>query len=57
MHRGVHSGVQISLLGLWCDPPRPHIEDPYGLSEEYFSTCFGFIDEALNRIAVQMAIL
>lgn len=48
------AGTQITLLGLWCKPPCPHIEDPYGLLPEYFSTCFGLIDDALHRIAHQM---
>lgn len=45
------AGVQVTLLGLWCRPPRPHIEDPYGLSDQYFETCFTLIDSALARIS------
>jgi protein-tyrosine phosphatase len=52
---GLPKDVQITLLGLWCEPPCPHIEDPYGLPPEYFSTCFGLIDDALNRMALRMA--
>jgi protein-tyrosine phosphatase len=44
-------GVQVTLLGLWCDPPRPHIEDPFGLSDHYFETCFTLIDNALACIS------
>jgi protein-tyrosine phosphatase len=40
-------GAQVTLLGLWCSPSRPHIEDPFGLSDEYFQTCFGTIDKAI----------
>lgn len=53
--RGIPSGAKVSLLGLWCNPPRPHIEDPNGLSEDYFHTCFSSIDGALHRIAALMA--
>jgi protein-tyrosine phosphatase len=44
-------GLQVALLGLWCDRPRPHLEDPFGLSPEYFDTCFALIDAAVARIA------
>jgi len=40
-----------TLLGLWATPPRPHLEDPYGLSLEYFDTCFDVIDSAVEHIA------
>ena len=40
----------VTLLGLWADPPRPHLEDPYGLSDAYFDTCFGVIDSAVARL-------
>lgn len=41
----------LTLLGLWAAPARPHLEDPYGLSEAYFDTCFEVIDAAIVRIA------
>lgn len=44
-------GAPVTLLGLWASPPRPHLEDPYGLSRDYFDTCFGVIDDALGRIS------
>jgi protein-tyrosine phosphatase len=50
-YRSLVSPAKISLLGLWCTPRHPHIQDPYGLAPEYFSTCFDVIDDALNRIA------
>jgi protein-tyrosine phosphatase len=37
---------------LWASPERPHLEDPYGLSDAYFDTCFDVIDSALFRIAL-----
>lgn len=51
------SGVagQVTLLGLWAATPRAHIEDPYGLSEEYFDRCFALIDSAIDGIAARLA--
>ena len=40
----------MTLLGLWCGEPRPHIEDPYGLGDDYFDTCFALIDAATARL-------
>jgi protein-tyrosine phosphatase len=48
------AGVQVTLLGLWCIPPRPHMEDPFGLSDDYFDTCFALIDDALVGISTHM---
>ena len=42
--------VQVTLLGLWCTHPWPHIEDPLGLSDGYFGTCFSLIDNALANL-------
>jgi protein-tyrosine-phosphatase len=52
--RGLPEGIQLTLLGLFCVPPRPHLEDPFGLSEAYFATCFGLIDDAIAKIASSM---
>jgi protein-tyrosine phosphatase len=43
-------GAQVSLLGLWGTAPRPHIEDPFGLGEDYFRTCLQVIDDAVGNI-------
>jgi protein-tyrosine phosphatase len=40
-----------TLLGLWARPPRPHLEDPYGLSPAYFDTCFEVVDSAVDELA------
>jgi protein-tyrosine phosphatase len=48
--RRAHPRAQVTLLGLWCDSPRPVLADPYGLSEAYFDTCFGCIDEAVAAL-------
>ncbi len=54
------SGVAgLTLLGLWADPLRPHIQDPYGRSDRYFQECFAAIDlhthELVNRLAAHAA--
>ena len=41
---------QTTLLGLWSSPRRPHLQDPYGLSDAYFERCFGIIDDAIERM-------
>ena len=51
LHLSIGSGAQVTLLGLWCRPPRPHIEDPYSLGERYYQTCFASMDDAIERIA------
>lgn len=43
-------GVQLSLLGLWASPRRPHIHDPHQLSAEYFETCFRVIAAAVDSL-------
>lgn len=48
--RRAHPRSQVTLLGLWCSTPRPVLADPYGLSEAYFDTCFGCIDEAVETL-------
>ena len=47
-------GAQVTLLGLWRDPPRPYIHDPYGHGEGYFQTCFSIIDEAVEGLLKRM---
>lgn len=50
--RGFCTGldVQIGLLGLWCRPRLALLYDPYGMSEEYFVTCFDRIHRAVLRM-------
>jgi len=45
---------QLTLLGLWSRPPRPHIHDPHRLTEEYWEHCFNVIDSAVQTIADRM---
>jgi protein-tyrosine phosphatase len=49
--RPMPAGTQVTLLGLWCSPRRPHLEDPYGLSDEYFQTCYETIDKAIETMS------
>jgi protein-tyrosine phosphatase len=45
---------QLTLLGLWSRPSRPHIHDPHRLSEAYWGRCFDVIDSAVLTIADRM---
>lgn len=47
---GARADVQITLLGLWCDPPSPHLHDPYTLSDAYFDHCFARLRQAVHRL-------
>jgi len=46
--------TQVTLVGLWCKKERPYIQDPFGLSDEYFSNCFGYIDNGIDGILLNM---
>ncbi len=43
-------GVQITLLGNWSKPFRPHIHDPSSLSEDYFFTCYQVMEMAMKQL-------
>jgi low molecular weight protein-tyrosine phosphatase len=45
---------QVTLLGLWSRPRRPHIHDPHRLSDAYWEQCFDVIDSAVRTIAERM---
>lgn len=51
---GAVPGVQVSLLGLWSRPSRPHLHDPYMLAPGYFDTCFAVIDSGLQAIGQRL---
>lgn len=44
---------QAALIGLWANPPRAVIEDPYGRGEACFEACFTQLDEALKALRAQ----
>jgi len=46
--------AQLSLLGLWARPKRPHIHDPNHLNMEYFETCFQAIASAVDGLEEQL---
>jgi len=39
-----------TLLGLWGLPVSPHIQDPYGMSDAYFDSCFNYIEKSVHEI-------
>lgn len=47
-------GIQLTLLGLWSTPKRPHLHDPHGLSGDYFLTCFALIDTAVDGMLARI---
>ena len=47
-------GVQVTLLGLWTIPRRPHLHDPHTLCEGYFATCFRLIDSGVEAMAARL---
>ena len=50
------SGVQVTLLGLWCPwPGMAYIQDPYGLAEPYFETCFSRIERGLEGLRLRFS--
>lgn len=53
--RGI-CNAQVTLLGIWGDLPRPHIQDPYGQSDRYFQDCFALIDTAVARLVAKVKV-
>ena len=51
LKRHLMRGYGSTLLGLWFDPVRPHIQDPYGSSYGYFNYCFEYIERSVNAIS------
>jgi protein-tyrosine phosphatase len=51
----IGSGMRAELLGIWSRPVRPHIQDPYGLSDRYFQQCFSVIDASIAVLVDHMA--
>ena len=47
--------VQVALLGLWYRPYFALLYDPHTLSRAYFVSCFRRIDEAVQRLAADLA--
>lgn len=47
-------GTPVSLLGVWAQPKRPHIQDPYGRRDRYFQQCFSVIDANITALVGNM---
>jgi protein-tyrosine phosphatase len=45
---------RVTLLGIWAQPIRPHIQDPYGRSDRYFQRCFSMIDANVAELVRRM---
>lgn len=43
-----------TLLGMWSNPIRPYIHDPYMKSESYFNNCFNYIEKSVHAIAAKL---
>ncbi len=52
--RASHPGHQVTLLGLWSRPRRPHLHDPYTLSDAYFRNCFQVIDGGVAGLLARL---
>ena len=49
--KGLHGKeYNCTLLGLWGRPVNPYIADPYGTSDNYFNTCFNYIDISVHEL-------
>lgn len=46
----VDKDVQVGLLGLWCRPRFALLYDPFEHPREYFSTCFGRVERAVQNL-------
>jgi len=45
---------QRALLGIWAEPAKAYIHDPYGLSVAYFENCLKLIEKSVNAIALKI---
>jgi protein-tyrosine phosphatase len=53
--QGFERTPRVTLLGIWAQPIRPHIQDPYGRSDRYFERCFSIIDANVAQLVRRMA--
>lgn len=51
LERNLDRENRCTLLGLWGNPKKPHIHDPYGASNVYFEECFNYIEKSVHEIA------
>lgn len=43
-----------TLLGMWGEPKRPCIYDPFMRPESYFENCFNYIENTVNAVAAKI---
>lgn len=53
--QSISAAAGITLLGLWTRPVRPHIQDPYGRSDQYFQQCFAVIDRNIHDLVTRLS--
>ncbi|MGE0080103.1 MAG: low molecular weight phosphatase family protein [Thiohalomonadaceae bacterium] len=44
------TGAQLTLAGVWSQPERPYIHDPFGLDDASFQACFTLIDRSVAAL-------
>jgi protein-tyrosine phosphatase len=54
VRRRIGAGTPTKLLGICSRPIRPHIQDPYGMSDRYFQQCFSVIDANIAALVEYM---
>lgn len=47
--------LAVTLLGIWSQPMRPHVYDPYGRSDRYFQECFALIDRNIGELVQRVS--
>lgn len=52
--RRLRPDLQVTLLGLWSRPRRPHLHDPFTLPAAYFRACFRLIDSGVASIVARL---
>lgn len=51
----LNGSYRYTLLGLWCSPVTPYIQDPFGGSAAYFKICFECIERSVYEIAKRLS--
>jgi protein-tyrosine phosphatase len=49
------AAASVTLAGLWAEPKRPYLCDPYGRSDACFQECFSVIDAGVAALATRLA--
>ena len=39
-----------TLLGIWANPRRPYLHDPYMQADAYFEQCFNYIEKSVHAV-------